>query len=73
MLFALASEQTPDKQGRISITAGAAGVRLAVQGLRGDRRRSNRIEIWDPRAWALHPGQQEQKFSAVQEEIFPGF
>jgi MraZ protein len=72
MLFALASEQTPDKQGRFMVTPelrAYAGLEkdCVVIGI------YNRIEIWEPRAWAEYTASQEAAFSDVQEEIFPGF
>ncbi len=33
----------------------------------------DRIEIWEPRAWAAYTAEQESAFSDIQEEIFPGF
>jgi MraZ protein len=72
MLFALASEQVPDKQGRITVTPELrqyAGLEkdCVVIGI------YNRIEIWEPRSWADYTAEQEAAFSDVQEEIFPGF
>lgn len=72
MLFALASEQTPDKQGRITITPelrqyAGIGKETVVVGV------YDRIEIWEPRAWADYTLQQEQAFANVSEELFPGF
>jgi MraZ protein len=72
MLFALASEQVPDKQGRISITPelrdyAALQKDCVVIGI------YNRIEIWEPQAWSEYTAAQESAFSDVQEEIFPGF
>jgi len=72
MLFALASEQVPDKQGRISITPELRDYAslqrdCVVIGI------YNRIEIWEPQAWSEYTAAQESEFSDVQEEIFPGF
>lgn len=72
MLFALASEQVPDKQGRISITPelrdyASLEKDCVVIGI------YNRIEIWEPQAWSEYTAAQESAFSDVQEEIFPGF
>lgn len=72
MLFAAASEDTPDKQGRISIPPvlreyASLGKEVVVIGA------MNRIEIWDPTAWASYSEEQEQKFSDISDEIFPGF
>ena len=72
MLFALASEQVPDKQGRITVTPELreyAGLdrECVVIGI------YDRIEIWEPQAWSDYTAEQESAFSDVQEEIFPGF
>ena len=72
MLFALASEQVPDKQGRINITPelrqyASLQKECVVIGI------YDRIEIWEPTAWQRYTADQEAAFSDVQEEIFPGF
>ncbi len=72
MLFALASDQVPDKQGRFMVTPelrAYAGLEkdCVVIGI------YNRIEIWEPQAWTEYTASQEAAFSDVQEEIFPGF
>ncbi|MDO7869337.1 division/cell wall cluster transcriptional repressor MraZ [Nocardioides jiangxiensis] len=71
MLFAAASQEVPDKQGRISIPAvlreyASLGKDVMVIGA------MNRIEIWDPTAWASYSEEQEQKFSELSDEVFPG-
>ena len=72
MLFALASEQVPDKQGRVTITPELrqyAGLDrdAVVIGI------YDRIEIWEPSSWTTYTADQEQAFANLQEEIFPGF
>ncbi|HET8604676.1 MAG TPA: division/cell wall cluster transcriptional repressor MraZ [Marmoricola sp.] len=72
MLFALASEQVPDKQGRITITPelrdyASLERECVVIGI------YDRVEIWQPTAWQRYTAEQEAAFSDVQEEIFPGF
>lgn len=72
MLFALASEQVPDKQGRITVTPELrqyAGLdrEAVVIGV------YDRIEVWEPGSWARYTADQEQAFANLQEEIFPGF
>lgn len=72
MLFGLASEQVPDKQGRITITPELrqyAGLDrdAVVVGV------YDRVEIWRPDAWEAYTAQQEPAFSNISEEIFPGF
>ncbi|SDR70307.1 MraZ protein [Nocardioides scoriae] len=72
MLFALASEQVPDKQGRVSLTPelrSYAGLEreAVVIGI------YDRVEIWEPSAWARYTADQEQAFANLSEEVFPGF
>lgn len=72
MLFALASEQVPDKQGRITVTPELrqyAGLdrEAVVIGV------YDRIEVWEPASWNRYTADQEQAFANLQEEIFPGF
>lgn len=71
MLFAAASQETPDKQGRINIPAplreyASLNKEVVVIGS------MNRIEIWDPAAWNSYSEEQEQKFSELSDEVFPG-
>ena len=72
MLFALSSEQVPDKQGRITVTPelreyAALDRDCVVIGI------YDRIEIWDPQRWTAYTAEQESAFADIQEEIFPGF
>jgi len=71
MLFAAASQEVPDKQGRISIPSvlreyAALQKDVMVIGA------MNRIEIWDPASWAEYSQEQEQVFSDLSDEVFPG-
>ena len=66
-----ASDEVPDKQGRITVPANLrkyAGLDrdLAVIGA------GTRLEIWDAQAWADYLAEQEQAFSETAEEIVPG-
>lgn len=72
MLFGLMSEQTPDKQGRITITPelrayAGLGREAVVVGV------YDRIEVWEPKAWTAYNAEQEEAFANISEEIFPGF
>jgi MraZ protein len=71
VLFASASDETPDRQGRITIPPSlreyAALQRdCAVIGA------NTRLEIWDADAWQSYLGQQEDVFSTASEEVLPG-
>lgn len=71
MLFAAASHEVPDKQGRISIPPvlrdyASLTKNVVVIGS------MNRIEIWDPTSWESYSGEQEQRFSDLSDEVFPG-
>lgn len=63
-----ASEETPDKQGRVTIPPllrGYAGLDkdIAVIGA------FNRIEVWDLAAWQAYETAQDEKFSSLDAEI----
>lgn len=69
IVFAGASEQIPDKQGRVSIPPllrAYAGLdkEIVVIGV-GDR-----IEVWDQTAWLDFEAGQDEAFSALDGEIF---
>jgi MraZ protein len=71
VFFASASDEIPDKQGRITIPQGLrdyAGLQrdCAVIGA------STRLEIWDAVAWETYLAQQEDAFSSASEEVLPG-
>ncbi|GAA2100951.1 division/cell wall cluster transcriptional repressor MraZ [Actinomadura alba] len=71
VFFASASDEVPDKQGRITIPAAlrnyAALTRdCTVIGA------NTRLEIWDSQAWETYLEQQEQEFSDLSEEVLPG-
>lgn len=65
-----ASDEIPDKQGRISIPAplrAYAGLDrdVAVIGA------GTRVEIWDAQAWETYLAEQESAYSDTAEEVFP--
>lgn len=66
-----ASDEVPDKQGRVTIPTNLreyAGLdrELAVIGA------GSRIEIWDAGAWGSYLAANEQSFSEQAEEVVPG-
>jgi len=71
VLFASASDETPDRQGRITIPPGLrsyAGLQrdCAVIGA------NTRLEIWDAAAWETYLAEQEDGFSAASGEVLQG-
>ncbi|MGH3344199.1 MAG: division/cell wall cluster transcriptional repressor MraZ [Carbonactinosporaceae bacterium] len=71
VFFAGASDEVPDKQGRVTIPAslrGYAGLsrECVVIGA------NTRVEIWDAAAWERYLGEQEQAFADLSEEVLPG-
>ena len=71
MFFAGASDETPDKQGRITLPpmlreyASLTKDCIVIGAM-------NRIEIWDSAAWQSYSDQQEQAFADLSDEVFPG-
>lgn len=71
MLAAGASDEIPDKQGRITIPAqlrGYAGLDKAIVVVGA----INRVEVWDALAWSEYSAAQESAFADMNEEVFPG-
>ena len=72
MLAAGASDETPDKQGRVTIPtqlrsyAGLTKDCVVVGAI-------NRVEVWDRAAWEQYSTEQESAFAEMNEEVFPGF
>jgi MraZ protein len=71
VFFASASDEVPDKQGRITIPPAlreyaALDRDCVVIGA------NTRLEIWDSAAWASYLDQQEDAFSEAAEEVLPG-
>lgn len=71
VFFASASDEVPDKQGRITVPPSLreyAGLSrdCVVIGA------NTRLEIWDARAWETYLADQEEAFAAASEEVLPG-
>lgn len=71
VLFSAASDEVPDKQGRISVPSALreyAGLDrdCVVVGNHGT------VEIWNPTAWDDYLAAQEPAFADVSEEVVPG-
>ena len=70
-LFAGATDEKPDKQGRITIPPmlreyASLNKDVVVIGV------MNRVEIWDPARWEEYSAAGETAFSELSEEVFPG-
>lgn len=71
MFFAGASNETPDKQGRITVPpmlreyASLQRDCIVIGAM-------NRIEIWDATSWQTYSDEQEQAFADLSDEVFPG-
>jgi MraZ protein len=71
VFFASASDELPDKQGRITIPPALR----AYAGLDRDCvviGANTRLEIWDAQAWESYLERSEQQFSDLSEEVLPG-
>jgi len=71
VLFASASDEVPDKQGRVTVPPALrqyAGLDrdCVVIGA------NTRMEIWDAAAWEAYLATQEESFSDASEEVLPG-
>jgi MraZ protein len=71
VLFASASDEVPDKQGRVTVPPALrqyAGLDrdCVVIGA------NSRMEIWDAAAWEAYLAAQEESFSDASEEVLPG-
>jgi MraZ protein len=71
MFFAGASDETPDKQGRITVPpmlrdyASLTRDCVVIGAM-------NRIEIWDATSWQTYSDEQEQAFADLSDEVLPG-
>ena len=71
VFFASASDEVPDKQGRITVPAALR----AYAGLQRDCvvvGANTRLEIWDTHAWDTYLAAQEDSFAEAAEEVLPG-
>ena len=71
VLMSGASDEVPDKQGRITVpprlrTYAGLSRDLIVVGV------GTRAEIWDAEAWSRYLSAQEEAFSQSVEEVIPG-
>jgi MraZ protein len=71
VFFASASDELPDKQGRITVPAALR----AYAGLQRDCvviGANTRLEIWDTQAWETYLAASEDSFAEAAEEVLPG-
>jgi MraZ protein len=71
VFFASASDEVPDKQGRVTIPPALR----EYAGLQRDCTvigANTRLEIWDSASWERYLGEQNEAFSAASEEVLPG-
>ena len=71
VFFASASDEEPDKQGRVTIPPGLRQYaslqrECVVIGA------NTRLEIWDAEAWQAYEAGQEEAYSSAPEEVLPG-
>ena len=71
MFMAKASDETPDKQGRVTVNAELrryAGLErdCVVIGA------GTRVEVWDSASWERYSAEQEGPFAELSEEVLPG-
>jgi MraZ protein len=71
VLYAGASDEVPDKQGRVTVPPALR----AYAGLDRDCvviGANSRVEVWDAVAWDSYLTAQEQAFADLSEEVLPG-
>jgi MraZ protein len=71
VFFASASDEVPDKQGRVTIPQGLrdyAGLQRECVVIGAN----TRLEIWDNAAWTAYLASQEDAFSTASQEVLPG-
>lgn len=72
VFYGSAVDQTPDKQGRISVpgqlrTYAGLDKECVVVGA------NTRAEVWDAATWEAYLSEQEPSYAQLGEEVFPGF
>lgn len=71
VLFAGASDEIPDRQGRITLPPALR----EYAGLRRDCTvigANTRVEVWDAAAWREYLETQDESFADLSQEVFPG-
>jgi MraZ protein len=71
VFFASASDEVPDKQGRITVPSALR----VYAGLQRDCvviGANTRLEIWDTQAWDTYLAAQDDSFAEAAEEVLPG-
>jgi MraZ protein len=71
MFLSGASDETPDKQGRITVPPELR----SYAGLTKDCvviGAGTRVEVWDADSWATYRAEQESAFADLSEEVLPG-
>jgi MraZ protein len=71
MFMAKASDEVPDKQGRVTLNAELrqyAGLTKDCVVLGA----GTRVEVWDSAAWERYSAEQEGPFAELSEEVLPG-
>jgi transcriptional regulator MraZ len=71
VFFASASDEIPDKQGRITIPSSLRDY-AALQRDCVVIGANTRLEIWDAAAWETYLTEQEDAFSDASQEVLPG-
>jgi MraZ protein len=71
VFFASASDEIPDRQGRITIPP-ALREYAALQHECVVIGANTRLEVWESAAWETYLSQQEDRFSEASEEVLPG-
>lgn len=71
VFFAGASNEVPDRQGRVNIPVSLRDYARLTRDCAAVGA-SNHVEIWDAAAWATYLASSEQAFNDMTEEVLPG-